>query len=443
MEQGFNLQLVYWEDIRNDVQTVNPEFTTLIDALSPGKRYPLIKAIYRYGDSVVQNGVTYLPTPSSVLLPITDPVFKKEIKDYLAYSSIPLFLTLKNANEVYMHSAQRTVPLNLFYPGSLLGLFESLDMLYGRPSAAKWSVSAGARNIFMLPKLNEKTGFKRLRMAYDLDTALQPRHLLDHWQLFRAIAGHKDFTQPWQNEILFFTKNWLISAKNDPAWMRFKDYLVGRAWEQAQFAISKIGLNLTWEQFAQAIAIRNLKPVPYLVDQVKHILLIALRRWPGFKVADLHDVVGPVNGLQQSITDIYDLKKYIPTCLHITSSTEQTMDIPAYYSLSFPTLLEGLPHRITNTSTVMLDVRNIKQIIDTLIPVFEQLHIDEASQFKQINFKYFHVESDPYGEILSSQQLPILDSAFLMSQSQFPNRTFCTTSQFWRGAVRISRGKVG
>jgi hypothetical protein len=443
MEQEFNLQLVYWDDIRSDVQTVNQEFTKLIDALSPDKRYPLIKASYRYGDSVVQNGVTYLPTPSLALLPITDPFFKKEIKDYLTYSSIPLFLTLKNANEVYMHSAQRTVPLNLFYPGSLLGLFESLDMLYGRPSAAKWSVSAGARNIFMLPKLNEKTGFKRLRIAYDLDIALQPRHLFDHWQLFRAIAGHKDFIQPWQNEILFFTKNWLLSAKNDPAWMRFKDYLVGKAWEQGQIAISKIGLDITWERFAEAIDRRNLKPIPYLVDHVKHILLVSLGRWPAFKVADhLTSVVAPMNGLQQAMTEIYHLKKYLPTFLHMSNSDE-SHNIPLYYSLSFPTLLEGLPHRTKNTSTFMIDIRNIKQIIDTLMPVFDQLDDNEASRFKEICFEYFHVEPDPYGEILSSQQLPILDSAFLAAPSQFQNRIFCTTSQFWRGTVRISRGKAG
>src|SRR5262249_13355290 len=140
------------------------------------------------------------------------------------------------------------------------------------------------------------------------------------------------FKQPWQNDILFFTKKWLSTAKTDSSWMKFKDYLVGQAWHQGQVAISKIGLDITWECFAQAMDKRNLKPVPYLIDQVKHILLVALKRWPGFKIADSTSTVIPINGLQQAIFDIYDLKKYIPTFLHINSS-EDSSNIPLYYSL--------------------------------------------------------------------------------------------------------------
>ena len=404
----------------------------------------MVKACYRYGDSVVHNGITYLPhLDSSSLLPTTDSAFKKHLKDYLDYSSIPVFLILQNANEVYMHSYQRAVPLHLFYPGSLLGLFESLDMLYGRPSNAPWSISAGARNMFMLPKLNEQSGFKRLRMAYDIDQQFQPRYLTDHWQLFQTIARHKNFSQPWQNEVLFFTKNWLLTAKTDPGWAKFKDYLVANAWQQVQFAISKIGLNLTWEHFAKAIAARNLKPVPYLIDQVKHILMIALQRLPGFKVADdTSNKIAPIDGLQHAITNIYDLKKHIPTVLHISSSEkEKDANTPLYYSLSFPTLLEGLPYRSTSTSTIMIDIRNIKHIIDTLIPTFNQLGKSEASWLSQVCFEYFHVETDPYGEIWMSQQLPGIDKIFSVSKTKFSHRSFCATSQFWRGCVRISQKK--
>lgn len=436
-ESGFTL--IYWEDIRERVQAVNQPLAGLIDAISPDKHYPLVKASYRYGDSVVKDGTTYLPVSKDKgLLPITDPLFKTALKDYLTYSPIPLFLTLQNANEVYIHAYQRTVPLNLFYPGSLLGLFESLDVLYGRFATAPWSVSAGARNLFMLSKLNEQSGFKKLRKAYDLNAKLQPRHLTDHWQLFQAIAQHKDFTQPWQNEVLFFTKNWLLQPKNDVHWVRFKDYLVGQAWHQAQFAIGKIALNLTWERFAEVIAKRNLKPTSYMMDQVRHILLVALGRWPGFKVADTTNRVAPIEGLQNAIIDIYNLKKHLPTLLHINSS-EDDRNIPLYYSLSLPILLEGPPSGGPSQSTIMIDARKMKQIIDTLIPTFKELNGREAIQLQKTDFDYFHVELDPYNEILSSQQLSAFDKSLFALQPKFPGRSFCATSQFWRGCVRISQ----
>jgi len=438
-KQECGFKIVYWEEVRESLHQVNKPLAELIDVISPDKHYPLIKARYQYGDLVVKNGTTYLPAvdrhPS--LLPITDPCFKKTLKDHLTYSTIPLFLNLHKANEVYMNAHQRTVPLNLFYPGNLLGLFESLDLLYGRESAAAWSVSSGARHIFMLPKLNEQSGFKKLRIAYDIDPQQQPRFLTDHGLLFQAISRHKNFTQPWHNEILFFTQPWLLCAKKDPAWINFKEYLIGQAWHQAQFAISKIGFNLTWEHFAQAIAARHLKPIPYLVDQIKHVLLIALGRWPGFKTADTTDLVAPIQGLQRAIVEVYDLKKYLPTCLHI-SSLERDHEQPLYYSLSLPTLLEGLAHRNPESSTIMIDTRNIKQLMDTLLPAISQCSHSEIERLRSTRFEYFHVESDPYGEIVPSHTLPTLDPQLLTLQTQFPDRLFCSTSQFWRGCLRIS-----
>ena len=97
-------KLVYWEDVRETVQTVNKPFAELIDAISPDKHYPLVKASYGYGDSIVKNGITYLPTSKNAsLLPTTDAFFTKYLKDYLTYSPIPLFLNLQNANEVYLN----------------------------------------------------------------------------------------------------------------------------------------------------------------------------------------------------------------------------------------------------------------------------------------------------------------------------------------------------
>jgi hypothetical protein len=436
MESSGSYKEVYWEDVREDVRKVNPELAKIIDRINPDKHYPLIKASYRFGDLIVKDGIPQLPAKNGELVPLMDASVRKNVKDQLSYSSIPLFLTLKNANEVFINSSGRTIPLNMFYPGSLLGLFESLDYMFGRVSTPKWCVSSGARNLFMLPKINEISGFNRLKIAYELDLKIQPRYLIDHWKMFHAIASHKNFDQPWHSEVIFFTKGWFTHQK-DWAWYALKDYLCRHAWTQAQFAISKVGLNLSWEHFVDAISSRNLRPTPYIADQVKHIMLIAAGRSVGFKSADDSNQVAPVFGLQKAIVEIYQLKKYYPTIMHI-SSIEKESTLPIYYSLSYPTLLEGSPQNKTPGSTIMLDLREIKQLIDTIRPVFQDHDKVDGNVFDNVKFNYFHVEKDKYGEILQSDSVLNLNDK-LLGGKKFKDREFCETSQFWRGCIMITR----
>lgn len=435
-KQAYDFEIVTWNEIREEVKKVNAELASIIDKISPNKRYSLVKASYAFGDFIINEGVTFLPTKQG-LISSTSEKLPKELKEKLSYSSIPLFITLQNANEVFVNSSFRAIPFNMFYPGSLLGLFESIDYLFGRTVSSKWCVSAGARNLFTLPKINEINGFKRLKTEFGLSSNLQPRALSDHWQMFREITRSKTFKQPWHNSVLFFTKDWLSNHHNDPHWNAFTNYLFKHAWHQAQFAISKIGLNLTWGYVANAISARNLKPPPYLADQVKHLLLIAEGRWPAFIPANTSDQVAPIRSLQQALTDVYMLKKYYPTMMHVTSLERET-HLPMYYSLAYPTLLEGSPHKVT-TSTLMQDLREIKLLIDTIKPVISDATKVEHDLLSKTQFDYFHGEEDKYGEILSLEKLISEDKTFVPISNKSSNQNFCSTSPFWNGCIRIKR----
>lgn len=274
-------------------------------------------------------------------------------------------MTLHNNNEVFIDTGNRIIPLNLFSAGSLLGLFESVDYMFSQEPEVKWSVSSGARTIFMLPKINESGGFNRLRMHYRLPSNMKLQHLSDHWHLFKAMTAHSNFEQSWHNEILFFTKEWLVKRDDDPHWVRLHRYLFQNAWQQARFAIRKIDLSLRWETFIDAISSRRLKPSPYLADQVKHIMLIVAGKWPGFRPANNSQQIAPTLGLQKAMTEIYSLKYYLPTIMH-AHLFGPPIDLPVYYSLHFPTLLEGSPHN-KNSSTLMLDLRDIKLLLEILL----------------------------------------------------------------------------
>jgi len=215
----------------------------------------------------------------------------------------------------------------------------------------------------------------------------------------------------------------------------FYDHLYGTAWKQAQFAISKINSNLNWEVCADMIATRRLKPPPYLSDQIKHLLTIASGKWPGFKPA-LDDQTAPISTLQDAFIEAYQLKKYIPTLMHIHLPC-QDEKIAVYYSLYYPTLLEGTPRKQI-ASTIMLDLRNIKLLLDTLKINHKTDNLSNTTIPYSTQFDFFHIEKDKYQDIKPSNLIAEEDPTFSQEQKKFPDRVFCNTSPFWRGCIKIT-----
>ncbi len=414
-----SLKEVTWQEVRKSVAAVNPELARIVNAVNPTKKYKLIHASYQFGDYIIKHGELFLPMQKNLLALKSA---NASLQDQLGYSAIPLFLTLKNCNEVFIDTGNRISPLNLFYPGSLLGLFETLDFMFERKSLARWSVTAGSRSIFMLPKINRLDGLKQLRFAYGLSSNTKIQNLSDHWNVFQQIAKRPNFSQPWQQEVLFFTKEWFVHQK-DPAWFPFYQYLFKHGFSQAKFSIDKIQQALDWESFVDVSTSRGLKPTPYLAAQVKHIILIASEKWPGFRpTADSQ--VAPIDGIQEAFLNVYQLKQHFPTIMHACLLRSESQ-LPVYYSLAFPTLLEGAPHN-ENSATLMLTLRDIKMYLTILS--------ETSTQKNPIDFAYFHVEPDKYQEILSSKYIADSDLFF----QQYANQEFCYTSPFWRGCIRIS-----
>lgn len=435
-EYSNGLQELTWTEIRDDVLRVNPELAAIIDQINPDNRFKLIKATYSYGDLIIDNGVLCLPTQAEKTIPITDSQFTNHpLIKKLTYSTIPLSLALENCSEIFINTGSRVIPLNLCNPGSMLGLFETMDYYYSYPSQPKWSVSAGARSIIMLPKITESSGLKRLRNEFRLPASMRLKYLSDHALVFNAIAKHPNFVQPWKNKILFFTEEWLKN-QHDPTWSPLYNYFFKHTWNQAQFAIKKMELSLTWGSYVKAIASRNLKPSIYLADQLKHIISIAAGMWPGFRPADNSQLVAPTHGIQQAFVDIYQLKEYLPTLMHAYYLLNDQYNLPVYYSLFFPAILEGSPHNVSS-STIMLDLKNIKLLLDTAVERNNENYSSFSQVVKKTRFDFFHVEQDKTQEIQPSFLIPETDSAILNDQINFPTRTFCATSSFWKGCIKI------
>lgn len=137
-ENTNSLQELTWAEVRDEVVKVNPELADLIDKISPGKKHKFIKASYSYGNYILKDGIVYLPNEKGQVFPYTASCFNQRLKDLLTYSAIPLLLTLKKANEVFIDTGSRIIPLNLYNPGTLLGLFETMDAMWNQDSKPKW-----------------------------------------------------------------------------------------------------------------------------------------------------------------------------------------------------------------------------------------------------------------------------------------------------------------
>lgn len=429
-----SLEILTWKEIRNSVAEVNQPLANIIDECNPPDNLKLIKSRYLFGDIIVNQGVVNLPDESGKLCTLDNVHLPKAINGSLSYQSIPLFLTLKNDNEVFVDTGSRVVPLNLFHQGSLLGVFEAINFMYGKKTFPKWCVSAGARSILMLPRITDNLGLDKLRLRYDIPATIRLQTLADHWDFFTTIARHESFEQTWNNEVLFFTKDWLTQTNSK--WTKFKDYIYKQVWNQAEFSIGKIECSLQWEMFAEAISMRNLKPRPYLADQVKHILSIASGQSPAFRPAVNNQHIAPIEGLQKAVIDVYQLKDYVPTIMGICPLNAIENNIPVYYSLSFTTLLEGTPID-KSTSTIMLDSRKIKLLLDTLKKYAKNNTKFDSNIIHRVEIDFFHSNDDKRGEIRSSSEIFLEDSTFSEDKEKFPNRRLCDQSLFWRGCIRI------
>lgn len=430
-----NFKELLWHEVKDEVKVTNLDLYKIIEKAKPTAKHALFKIKYKFGDLITNDGLLQLPDCNGNLVPITSKILPETLKNKITYSPIPLFMVLKNSCEVFVDMETRTVPLNVFYPGNLLGLFETYNLLTDRPSYPIWSVSAGCRSIFMLPSLADNQGINRLRRYYDIPIRRTPTHLKDHWELFKSIINSSKFSQ-WSCEILIFSEAWLDTS--DPNLFDFALFLFGNSWKQSQYAMEKVRFSFTWQIFMATLYQRHLNLRPYLTDTLKHLFLIASKEWTGFCPANNSQIIAPTNELQRVIVDIYQLKNHLPTIMHPTPLADVDQLFPVYYSLSYPTLLEGEPEHGT-INRIMPDLREIKMAIDTLFERITPQQAEKLSAIKNVFFECFHSENDVYNEIRKSSYISEEDARFLILQKEFKNRTFCASSIFWRGCVRISK----
>ncbi|MCK4608289.1 MAG: hypothetical protein KAT71_02300 [Gammaproteobacteria bacterium] len=431
-----NIKKVSWEEIRVQVKNVNKELFQVIDNLSPGPDYTLYKAVHPFGHESVKGGTLFLPDKDGHAVSLLDHS-DKEMRDDLSYNvlSNPVSLVLKNSFEIFMAMEQHTIPFALVPEGKLISTWLVLEPGVNHQPAFLWNVSAGARSMFMLPKISINSKYNQLKRLYNLNSEV-PDTLLKQVDFFRELANSDDFGQSWSAEILYFGKNWFkhLNDKHQ-AWVEFYNYLYKNTWGGSGFMRTEFFWNLVFSLIQKK---RNLRPNPYIADTTKHILAMGVGAYPGFAPAT-DDSAAPISRLQEIIINDYKLEGYAPIIMHPSYFSMYQKTSPIYYSLQYPTTFNFSPTS-KKTSNKIIDLLEIQYLLQKYLSeiVTDSLNINGtplASIPTQVQYDFFHSNPERYNEVIDSDQLSVDDTRFL---SAFSGRKFSAKTPFLRGCIRIS-----
>jgi hypothetical protein len=285
-----NIQEISWLEARPLFQKVEPELAEIINNLSPNKSFTLLRVSYPFGSMILDKAIIHLPTDSGHTIPLSDSEISTKVKQALSYSNLPLgCITNDHGVEVYRELKDKLHSIAFYNKGLDLGVWE----FFSPPTP--FSISAGARSLMLLPKISDSAAHSAL-LKYDVHSH-PPLSPYDQWYIFREMAASKHFSTPWHCEIVYFTNRWAEKIKNDPAWLKFRHFLLRRAWEQTELNRNGFLYNEIWESFFNILSVRKIKPISYIVDLFIYLIYFAQgpRTVVAYKPANSQEDAGPIN----------------------------------------------------------------------------------------------------------------------------------------------------
>lgn len=442
MNKELALQTLTWAQARDRVSLVNKELAEIIDELNPDDSYVLYHASYKYGDEILVDGKMHYPTNDSDLVLFNDPSISKKIRSDLGYikETNPMTLVLKNDLELFIPMSDRIVPFSLLKEGALFGVWGVLEhlkqkFLFSTPIPI-WSMTAGARSIFALPKISEMGAFSRIKKAYNVNQDV-PKSLYDHWDVFRKIANDSAFKQKWDTELLFFSKKWVDSIHDD-VFQKLKFYISSIAWAGSDFWRNQFSWDLT---FTHIQAKRGLKPCPYVADIVNHILAMSVGAVPGLSPL-LDDATAPVKGLIEVLEDTYG-SRYAPIIIgpkHFSIFDKTSASI--FYSFQYQTALR-LSQKSSSRSSILTDMYNVHSLVEKYIYEIQNsdLKIEDTALYelaKTVKFNFYHYSAENYSNIIDSNNVLDTNLQFQNALKLCKVQQFPKNAPFLNGCIEIS-----
>lgn len=394
-----------WSKALEKVKTINNNFFSLARAIATNKKQKLkvTEVEYNFGDSIISDGKLELPNATN-------------------YS---FGIVLSSTLEVFINVNEQIVPIAILNPGQTFLLSDHFNSA-SLPLSFK-NITAGARSIFLLPKITDSMRFWRLARRYKLSMDM-PRTPFDQWYIFKDIA--KATKCSWKAKVLLFNNDWL--KEENELTKELRNYLLQHELPRPAFFRKKILFHMI---LAESLKEFKIKTDIHLADTVKHLLAIATGFLPTFTFAQ-NESMAPIKIIQHAFMHDYKLG-YAP---HILQPGYCNQKHPCYYSMQIPILLESSPQqRLGKTK-----LEQLKNIHDLLSKITDRINnhrnegvFKEFSDFNTLDFNFFdsRVTNDP--EIDSSFKIAKFDSV-IQNQVDLFKAPFCGTSNFLsQGCISI------
>ena len=431
-----------WDDIAIRVKRVNPTFYNKLKELSPSnKKYSIYHVTYPYGAEILKNGVLHLPDNQGNMLSIKSAAIPASIKEDLSYNlnSNPVMLILKNNAELFLTANGRHFPYTLLEPGALLGAWGVLDKAFSHPPFSIWELTAGARSLFMLPKISDRVFHERLQRELFITTDV-PKSLSDHWTIFRAISNRAKSNDQWTMEVLFFPKNWFYPADNNFC-KNIRHFLQEKAWHDS--------LSLRNRYFADFIFSiihkqNNLDTGAYFADIIKHLFSIGSGHTVAFEPA-VDDSSAPIKLIQDIyVNGGYRLKDYAPIIMTPTLLKKSHKGLPVYFSPAYLTPQE-LPPKSNNKPSLIADLIKLKNVLEVYKSnIINSSSLDFSKTYfydlaKNTTFNFYYINPVGDNHILSTETIPTRDPRFKTFQNDPVNTEFSIHNEFIRGCIAVQQ----
>lgn len=434
------IEALTWSQARELLAPHTPDLVNIIDAISPDDSHLLYRIYYPFGSKILEGGVFCLPTDGQ-LYPLHHPMIPNELKQQLGYNfdANPVSMLLNHSAELYVEINDRIIPYSLITPGHIFGLWKIFDEPISHcPPTFCWQMTAGARSLFMIPKISETAGHSRLVKRYGL-RADKPQHLYEHWPIFRELVNSPEFPIAWGTDMLCFNQTWFKNLA-DAAWIFFRDYLMRKAWRSSEFWRNQYIWNAVFTLIKNK---RNIKASAHIIDHVKHILSVAVGGLPGFAPA-INDCAAPISQLQDIYLNVYELKNHLPIIVH-PHSFNLNEERPVYLPIQFSTALELSP-KANDKTTAIADSYVIQSVLTKYL---EEIEFDRKFDMSKtplarlpqtVKFNFLHNDCVDYTTITQSSIIPIEDKNFnqIISDTSL-KRDFPSAGHFVRSCVRIMK----
>jgi hypothetical protein len=424
--------------VRDEVAKLDSSLARIIDNCSPGKDLYLYRATYPFGETIFDKADLFLPDNRNHYVSINSPSHNNKLRHDFNGRNIPVGLIMQHGSEVYIEIGQKVIPLTVFPAGKFFGIWEALDPAKSYFAQQAWTMTSGARSLFLLPKISEIRGYNRLKRAFNIRAAI-PDQINKHWQLFKEIVNSDEFIASWNCHLLFFPERWIQLIRHDDGWKDLKAYFHANAWRQSMYWRGEYTLNLVWHLFSSRLEKQGAKYGSVELSTLKHLVRLSVGALPAFEPIS-SNILAPIQALQKAFIDIYRIN-YIPTFMlpwHWASKAE----FPAYYSINKPTLLESTPRR-RKFDVVVQVMREVNELIGLFrAAVFEKdfLMLENTPLYEsveQVKYKFFH-GSDPHKEFESTHRMPLTDPRLKAMPKGYEKKSFCEAGPFIRGCIQLT-----